>query len=244
MKKTFVPLTVAFLLIASITYAGDEKEAIAATMDKEIASYLNKDYDAWADCWVHEPYVTLSFARDGYAEFTKSWESLSSDVKKDMESNQDDNFNIVKGDYDIQVFGETAFVTSKEKVSLDLFGKTREYSQVSSNMLKKEGGKWKFVSMSIINDGSYEVNDFNTEMQLNLTGYKLLGKDQVDRAIEVFELNTRLFPESYNTWDSLAEGYMKKGDKEKAVKYYQKSITLNPENTNAKNMIKKMNNEG
>lgn len=93
--------------------------------------------------------------------------------------------------------------------------------QVSSNILKKEDGQWKFVSMNIIDKTSFKVNDFNIEMRINATGYQLLGEEKVDEAIEVFTLNTRLYPESFNTWDSLAEGYMVQGNNELVVKYYQ-----------------------
>ena len=53
----------------------------------------------------------------------------------------------------------------------------------------------------------------------------------------MFELNTRLFPDAFNTWDSLGEAQMKKGQKAKAISSFEKSLTLNPENTNAKDMI-------
>jgi cytochrome c-type biogenesis protein CcmH/NrfG len=38
----------------------------------------------------------------------------------------------------------------------------------------------------------------------------------------------------------LAEIYMLKGDKESAVKYYNKSLELNPENKNAADQIRKL----
>jgi predicted negative regulator of RcsB-dependent stress response len=41
-------------------------------------------------------------------------------------------------------------------------------------------------------------------------------------------------------YDSLGEAYMKKGDKEKAIENYQKSLGLNPNNTNAREMLKKL----
>jgi len=53
-------------------------------------------------------------------------------------------------------------------------------------------------------------------------------------------MNTELYPESYNVWDSLAEGWMDKGDFKIAIAYYERSIALNPANENGKNMIKKM----
>lgn len=42
-----------------------------------------------------------------------------------------------------------------------------------------------------------------------------------------------VFPASFNVYDSLAEAYMKKGNKELAIESYRKSLELNPDNVNA-----------
>ncbi|MGH9906168.1 MAG: DUF3471 domain-containing protein [Pyrinomonadaceae bacterium] len=43
-----------------------------------------------------------------------------------------------------------------------------------------------------------------------------------------------------NTYDSLGEAYMVNGDKELAIQNYKKSLELNPQNTNAVDMIKRL----
>ncbi|MDQ3020739.1 MAG: serine hydrolase [Bacteroidota bacterium] len=68
------------------------------------------------------------------------------------------------------------------------------------------------------------------ENEINLMGYNLLNDGKIDDAIEVFKLNVENFPDSFNVYDSLGEAYMKKGDKELAIKNYKKSIELNPQN--------------
>ena len=60
----------------------------------------------------------------------------------------------------------------------------------------------------------------------------------------MFTLNTEVYPNSWNVWDSLAEAYMKAGDKDQATTYYQKSLELDPTNENAKEMLKKLKEEG
>lgn len=78
------------------------------------------------------------------------------------------------------------------------------------------------------------------EAAMNNIGYQLLQLKKVDDAIEVFLQNTVDFPKSGNTWDSLAESYMIKGNKEFAIKYYEKSLQLDPGNTNAVEQLKKL----
>lgn len=79
-----------------------------------------------------------------------------------------------------------------------------------------------------------------SEAAINRIGYMLLQMKRTDDAIAVLEQNTVDFPQSGNTWDSLAEAYMIKGDKEAAIRYYEKSLTLDPNNTNAVELLKKL----
>jgi CubicO group peptidase (beta-lactamase class C family) len=78
------------------------------------------------------------------------------------------------------------------------------------------------------------------ESKMNEIGYTLLRMKRLDDAIEVFRQNTIDFPGSWNVWDSFAEAYMDKGDKALAIKYYEKSLELNPANTNGADQLKKL----
>ena len=53
-------------------------------------------------------------------------------------------------------------------------------------------------------------------------------------------MNSDTFPESANVWDSLAEAYMKSGDSKNAQLNYEKALTIDPSNQNAKEMLKKL----
>lgn len=66
------------------------------------------------------------------------------------------------------------------------------------------------------------------ERQINNMGYALLRRQKTEKAIGLFELNVELYPESFNGYDSLAEGYLTAGDKDNAIKYYKKAVELNP----------------
>jgi predicted alpha/beta superfamily hydrolase len=67
------------------------------------------------------------------------------------------------------------------------------------------------------------------EQVINEMGYKFLNApNKLDEAIKCFELNTKNYPTSYNAFDSLGDGYAAKGDKEKAIEAYKKSIAINP----------------
>ena len=84
------------------------------------------------------------------------------------------------------------------------------------------------------------IYDF-TESDMNLLGYYLLyDENKVNNAIKIFELNTEAFPKSSNTFDSLGEAYLKKGDKQAALKSYQRALEIDPNNLHAANMLQKI----
>jgi tetratricopeptide (TPR) repeat protein len=76
---------------------------------------------------------------------------------------------------------------------------------------------------------------FNFESEINKAGYQLLGSGQVQEAVFVFQMVTEFFPESANAWDSLAEGYLKAGNKEKAIEYYDKAVKMDPDGETGRN---------
>ncbi|MGE8293774.1 MAG: serine hydrolase, partial [Sphingobacterium sp.] len=65
---------------------------------------------------------------------------------------------------------------------------------------------------------------------LNGTGYELLSQKKLTQAIDVFRVNTILYPKSENVYDSLAEAYLKAGQRGKAKQNYIKLLEINPKN--------------
>jgi tetratricopeptide (TPR) repeat protein len=78
------------------------------------------------------------------------------------------------------------------------------------------------------------------EADLNQLGYQLISAGKLDQAVLVLKLNVEAYPGSANTWDSLAEAYMDRGDKELAAQNYNKSLELNPKNGNAREQLAKL----
>jgi hypothetical protein len=75
---------------------------------------------------------------------------------------------------------------------------------------------------------------FNFEAEFNEAGYRFLEDKLYEEALYIFKMNTGLFPESGNAWNSLAEVYRKSGDTAKAVELYNKVIALDPEGKTGK----------
>ncbi|MEO5889821.1 MAG: hypothetical protein ABIQ31_06180 [Ferruginibacter sp.] len=78
---------------------------------------------------------------------------------------------------------------------------------------------------------------------MNIYGYQLLNNAEYDRAIDVLTLNTKRFPKSAHSRDSLGEAHFIKGDKKNAATYFKKSLSMDlPDNVkiNSEKFLKQM----
>jgi Flp pilus assembly protein TadD len=136
--------------------------------------------------------------------------------------------------------GEVVLASAQSAV--DWYSSPARIAQIRSGVIKQEN-----VAAAI---KSYHVwkNEFRklykvdvSEDEINTLGYLLLHDEQISDAIEIFKLNVSEHPTSANTYDSLGEAYMMNGDNELAIANYRLSLELNPENQNARQQLKKLN---
>lgn len=78
------------------------------------------------------------------------------------------------------------------------------------------------------------------EYRINSLGYEYLGAGKVKEAIEIFKLNAEAFPQSFNVYDSLGEAYAAAGERELAIKNYERSLELNPKSQTGIEALKKL----
>jgi len=85
--------------------------------------------------------------------------------------------------------------------------------------------------------------DFS-ENQLNMLGYHLLWRSMNEAAIEVHKLNTQIYPDSANPYDSLGETYEASGEVALAIESYEKALEINPDMPSAIEALKKLRAKG
>ena len=81
--------------------------------------------------------------------------------------------------------------------------------------------------------------DFS-ENQLNMLGYQLLWRNMNEAAIEVHKLNTQVYPEAANPYDSLGETYEASGEVALAIESYEKALEIDPNMDSAIDALKKL----
>ena len=86
-----------------------------------------------------------------------------------------------------------------------------------------------------INEQVYDIS----RNAINRFGYNLMNYEKNYEALKIFKLNTELYY-GWFTYDSYGECLLKVGDTVNAIKAYNKSLELNPDNTTAKNILAKI----
>lgn len=79
-----------------------------------------------------------------------------------------------------------------------------------------------------------EAMKLASEADVNALGYQLLGQQKTDEAIAMFRKNIKDHPDSWNTYDSLAEALAAKGDKKAAIENYSKALSMTNDATQKK----------
>lgn len=126
-----------------------------------------------------------------------------------------------------------------------LYGRKPEYPKKSAADLfetayQKNGLKEavdKIINAAKNNAGEYEFN----EQDINRIGYRLLASNPAE-AVKLFKLIVDIYPNSSNAFDSYGEGLLATGDKDGAIKAYEKAVQLNPKNTSSVKALEKLKN--
>jgi CubicO group peptidase (beta-lactamase class C family) len=71
------------------------------------------------------------------------------------------------------------------------------------------------------------------EARLNRLGYELAGRQETQAALIVLQVNTGLYPDSANTWDSLGEVLLRDGQRARALECYRKVVEVLPRDRKA-----------
>lgn len=140
-------------------------------------------------------------------------------------------------------------------INLLLFGK------INLKKVKLEQGKFangsKAVRLSVayplasmmLKDGIQAALSYYTERKdsiylaehdMNFAGYDLLQGGKTKEATAIFKLNSELFPNSFNAYDSYAEALLALGDKNLAIENFIESVKLNPGSRNGLKRLKEL----
>lgn len=244
MRKILI--TAAILFTGSCLFAQNDDDAIKKVLQTEADAYLSRNIEPIKANWRQDATAISTFVGPYSYSHTRTWDSISSQLEKEFK-NPRSEFSQVKYDgYNFRYYGNTALVdydmlVTPKNADPNVFPYTGLTRLHNYQFLVKDNDQWKttarIVTMPTLNS---TYPDHAAEASINDAGYSLIAAKKINEAIEVFKLNVKLYPKSWNTFDSLGEAYAIAGNKKLAIENYEKSIQLNPKSESGLTALKKL----
>lgn len=242
-KRFFLPtslgtlLALSLLIVQPTTAQSSLETELLNVINSKSKAYYTADNDLWQTFWIKDAHSSRSVIhKSGYSEQV-GWEDLFATLKKDSQEDGKINFGLTNFEnVHVRTSGTMAFVEADQywrAVDSDsIVGKAHLYT-----VLMQENKAWKIANQIGVGTDTYPVNAPNREYELNTIGYELLHEKRVSEAIDVFAVNVKLNPASWNAYDSLGEGYALAGNNKLAIAKYEKSLELNQDNEAGKKAL-------
>jgi tetratricopeptide (TPR) repeat protein len=215
------------------------EQAIKAKIEAETKAYYDGNLKGLKSGWVEDERASrIVVSRANYIRIA-GWTKIADWYTQSLSGRE--------ADWSTTPFSNTNYVvTIKDNMAWVEYDQTTRFTENGNEVSSKsrelrtlvhENGLWKFLSMTTIGVDSYDNSFQALQSSVNFVGYQMLQQGKIDQAIDVFQLNTRLYPQSANVYDSLGEAYLKAGKKDLAIQNYQKSLELDAQNKNAEKML-------
>jgi hypothetical protein len=136
-----------------------EKAAIVEVIERQAAAFWAKDFERWADTWVHAPYVRrLGWSDTGGVVSVEGWEAIGARMQKNMAADPKPNLTpakLVREHLEFRIYGDVAWLTFEQhgvatgEPRFDMPGLSYE-----TRILEKHDGKWRVAYLGYLLAGS------------------------------------------------------------------------------------------
>lgn len=228
--KNFFGIVCLLIMLSPKINAQTEQENILKVVRTETEAYYNADAKKWASTWLNDSKISQTFiSKSGQYTYT-SWDSIVPPMLKLLETFKPVQVEEKYENMSIRVADKLAFVEYDQVETTPTTNANYKRISHEYRALVKENNEWKIAAQITTDPETYTSTPRNIERDLNATGYNLIKAKNINEAIELFKMNIRLNPKSWNAFDSLGEAFALAGDKKLAIENYEKSLELKPDN--------------
>ncbi len=212
MRLKFILTSVFFIWTFQLAFSQNvtDEEAVKKVVHFETESYQKRDTIAWMDQFIQNEKTTRDFSSFTYSESYVGWQNIGPMMLQWIKDSPNPSIytNIQHSNHIINISDDLAFVAFDQHLSIPGVDSIPPTHSREFRTLIKDNEKWKISSIVSI----YTQNNITTAPEMmegyfNFLGYTYLEDDMIDKALEVFKLNVKLYPTAWNTYDSLGEAY-------------------------------------
>jgi hypothetical protein len=132
-----------------------EKAALVDVIERQSAAFWAKDFQRWADTWVHADYVRrVGWSHPAGASNMEGWEAIGAAMRKNMLDNPKPNLTpakLLRTHFNFRIYGNVAWVTFQQRgvdtgePRFDMPGLSYE-----TRIFEKHDGQWKIVYLGYV----------------------------------------------------------------------------------------------
>ena len=137
------------------TYTNEEKKIIDLII-KETRFFLDRNFEDWSECWLHEPFCRHYFMGQDFCNTYNGWEGILEGFDRHFKGKPMENFDIQKCNFEIEVFQDVAFAHYTEKYITTTKNEVSIGTGKNNAVFLRDNGKWKFVTMNIAYVSNYD----------------------------------------------------------------------------------------
>ena len=140
----------------------EDKAAIIDVIEQQAAAFWAKDFQRWADTWVHAPYSRrLGWSEPGGVSSLEGWNTIGARMEQNMAENPTPNLTptkLLRERLNFRIYADVAWVTFEQHAvstgdsRFDMPGLSYE-----TRILEKHNGKWKVAYLGYLLAGRPET---------------------------------------------------------------------------------------
>ncbi len=214
-------------------------DAVRRVIRAETETYYRRDAEGWKRTWVQDSTAIRTFITSGSYSVALGWDRFGPGTVESLR--RDPTPQVAQVDWSnfvARIDGALAWAeyderTTRPNVSVPLVARQQR-------TLVKRDGEWRILSAGSFVGSSYGASPDAIESRLDGVGADLTAAKKHRDAIQVLELNARLFPRSSSAHQRLGEAYAATGDTRLAMRSYARSVEIDPTNDVSKAALERL----
>jgi len=237
-SRTAIILVAALLRAPLVLAQGTDVDDVKRVIRAETETYYQRDTTGWKGTWILDSTAIRTFITSGSYSVALGWNSFGPSTIASIRNTPPQAVQIDRSNYVVRIDGALAWAEYDERTNFPNDSVPLVARQ--QRTLVKRDGEWRILSAGSFVGSSFGASPRAIETRLGGIGGDLSSAKKHRDAIEVLELNARLFPNSADAHASLAQAYAASGNPARARQHYEKVLTIDPHNAAAQKALAKL----
>jgi hypothetical protein len=217
---------------------GADLDEVKRVIRAETETYYQRDTAGWKHTWVNDSTAIRTFITGSSYSVALGWDKFGPSTIASITNTPPQAVRIDRTNYVLRIDGALAWAEYDERT--DFPTDTVPLLARQQRTLVKRNGEWRILSAGSFVGSTFGASPRAIEGRLAGVGSDLSAAKKHLDAIEVLELNARLYPNSADAHAALAAAHAAAGNVGLARQHYEKVLAIDPKNEAAQKALAKL----